>query len=65
MEQSKRIDGLIVYGVAYLGFLYLPILLIPLFLVQRLDLCRVSSEGFHPPVVRSDESPRTRWCARW
>ena len=31
MEQSRRIDGLIVYGVIYLGFLYLPILLIPLF----------------------------------
>ena len=31
MDQSRRIDGLIVYGVIYLGFLYLPILLIPLF----------------------------------
>ena len=29
--RAKGIDGLIVYGVAYLGFLYLPILLIPLF----------------------------------
>ena len=29
--QRKRVDALILYGVAYLAFLYLPILLIPLF----------------------------------